>query len=332
VLEPWGDPSGGYDAFEVVSLGGRHIAFYNENNPRGTYFVHPNALGSDSNWTDWGGNLLSEQIYAPWGQELVSGGQTPRFAGMSHRDQTGFDVTPARDYSSTMGRWLTPDPAGKGAVRLDDPQTWNMYAYVRNSPTTLTDPSGLCDRPSGLKPGQVGICVASFIEKSFFWLVGRGDRRGPEAQAGTSRIETRLIVDPNKHSVTKTNETINRSGILIKDVGPRGVGGSSVSQPTTDKQGNTQFQVSQDAHSSYALGGLIFGSIDNHLNLKVTPNGEVGIDPGSSARDFPSLEVFRYTVDEEGNVTTSRILFKEESGNVSDLKGPEKPIAPEDPR
>ncbi len=41
------------------------------------------------------------------------------------------------------GRWYTPDPAGKGAVHLDDPQTWNMYTYVQNNPTTLTDPSGL---------------------------------------------------------------------------------------------------------------------------------------------------------------------------------------------
>ena len=41
-----------------------------------------------------------------------------------------------------IGRWLTADPSGKGAAKLDDPQTWNLYAYVRNDPMTLTDPSG----------------------------------------------------------------------------------------------------------------------------------------------------------------------------------------------
>jgi hypothetical protein len=46
-------------------------------------------------------------------------------------------------YSPNFGRWLSPDPIGKAAVKLDDPQTWNMYAYVRNNPTTLTDPTGL---------------------------------------------------------------------------------------------------------------------------------------------------------------------------------------------
>ena len=104
--------------------------------------MHPNALGSDSNTTDYGGNSNGEQIYAPFGQELVSGGQGIRFAGMSHRDQTGFDITPNRDYSSTMGRWLTPDPVGLKAAHLADPQTWNRYSYARNNPLEYVDSNG----------------------------------------------------------------------------------------------------------------------------------------------------------------------------------------------
>jgi len=124
----------------VYNSGGRHIALYNENNPRGTFYMHPNALGSDSNWTDSHGNTTGEEIYDPWGHKLVSGGYVDRFAGMSHRDQTGFDVTPNRDYSSMVDRWMTPDPAGG---HTEDPQTLNKYAYVRNNPLTLTDPTGL---------------------------------------------------------------------------------------------------------------------------------------------------------------------------------------------
>jgi uncharacterized protein RhaS with RHS repeats len=51
-----------------------------------------------------------------------------------------------------MGRFMTPDPLGG---HLEDPQTLNKYAYVRNNPTTLTDPTGLdiwltgCGKDSG---------------------------------------------------------------------------------------------------------------------------------------------------------------------------------------
>jgi hypothetical protein len=42
-----------------------------------------------------------------------------------------------------QGRWPSPDPLGPGAFDLADPQSLDRYAYVRNSPTSSTDPSGL---------------------------------------------------------------------------------------------------------------------------------------------------------------------------------------------
>jgi len=280
-----------------------------------------------------------ESDYSPFGTEYVitgAGVNHYKFTSKERDSESGLDNYGARYYGSALGRFVTPDwspkPVPVPFVDLHDSQTLNQYAYVRNNPLSKDDPDGHCGTPSGLGPGQVGVCVASYISSNTVGVIGRGDGRGPNGQGGTSRIETRLVVDPSKHTATKTDETINRSGIIVKDVGPKGVGGSNVSSTQTDKQGNTYFQVSQDAHSSYSMGGAVLGSIDNHLNLAVTPDGKVGIDPGSSAKDFPSLEVYRYSMDDKGNVTTTQVFTKQESGHVSDLKQPEKPIKPQEPK
>jgi hypothetical protein len=39
---------------------------------------------------------------------------------------------------------MSADPMGLGSADPTDPQTMNAYAYVRNSPTSLVDPLGLC--------------------------------------------------------------------------------------------------------------------------------------------------------------------------------------------
>lgn len=84
------------------------------------------------------------------------------------------------------------------------------------------------------------------------------------------------------------------------------------------------FQISQHGDSAMNVGGL-FGTIDNHLNMVVTPDNKVGITPSSTAKDYPSLEVFRYTVDAKGNVTTTQVSVKHET-KPADLKKKEQPI------
>ena len=65
-----------------------------------------------------------------------------KFTGKERDAETGNDYFGARYYASNMGRMMTPDPVGG---TLGDPQSLNKYAYVRNSPLILTDPTGLDD-------------------------------------------------------------------------------------------------------------------------------------------------------------------------------------------
>jgi RHS repeat-associated protein len=75
-------------------------------------------------------------------------------SGTLFRRETGNDHTLYRQYAWNYRRWLSPDPGGVKVVNLQDPQTWNLYAYVRDNPTNLTDLSGLAGREVG-QPGCI---------------------------------------------------------------------------------------------------------------------------------------------------------------------------------
>jgi RHS repeat-associated protein len=141
-----------------VDLGGRPLAEYTGSV---TYFPHPDRLGTVGAASDYTGTVVQDAIYYPFGSLATHAGiiATQQFASM--REPTlswagagyGYYITPNRLYDDGLtGRWVTPDPGGLKVVELDDPQTWNMYAYVRNNPTTLTDPTGLAP-PEGCTSG-----------------------------------------------------------------------------------------------------------------------------------------------------------------------------------
>jgi RHS repeat-associated protein len=69
-----------------------------------------------------------------------------RYTGKERDTESGNDYFGARYYASSMGRWLSPDWSGAQVpvpyANLSDPQSLNLYAYVRNNPLFLTDPDG----------------------------------------------------------------------------------------------------------------------------------------------------------------------------------------------
>jgi RHS repeat-associated protein len=91
---------------------------------------------------------------APYGESYDSAGSSSsdlNFTGQFQDTIIGLYDFQHREFDPVQGRWISPDPAGLQAADSSDPQTWNRYAYVRNSPLNLTDPSGL--EPPNWHPG-----------------------------------------------------------------------------------------------------------------------------------------------------------------------------------
>jgi RHS repeat-associated protein len=69
-----------------------------------------------------------------------------KFTGKERDAETNLDYFGARYYSSTLGRWVSADwsaiPAPVPYADFADPQSLNLYTYVRNLPTTKVDPEG----------------------------------------------------------------------------------------------------------------------------------------------------------------------------------------------
>ena len=125
-----------------VYAGGHPMATYDSS---GLHFHLTDWLGTRRAQTNYIGALEMTCTSLPYGDNLSCSGPARdatehHFTGKERDAESGLDNFPARYFTSNMGRWMTPDIMGG---HVADPQTLNKYAYARNNPVSLTDPTGL---------------------------------------------------------------------------------------------------------------------------------------------------------------------------------------------
>ena len=108
------------------------------------FYRHSDWVGSARFASTPGSTMYFDGAYGPFGEPYAESGTTDlSFTGMNQDTVANLYDFPAREYNDIHGRWPSPDPSGLAAVQINDPQSWNRYAFVQNSPLAFTDPTGL---------------------------------------------------------------------------------------------------------------------------------------------------------------------------------------------
>jgi RHS repeat-associated protein len=125
-----------------VPLAGGSMAVYNSSGL--AYYRHSDWLGSSRFASTPARALYFDGAYGPFGESYAQSGTADlSFTGMNQDTVSNLLDFPAREYNSIHGRWPSPDPGGVSSVQIEDPQTINRYGYARNSPLSVTDPTGM---------------------------------------------------------------------------------------------------------------------------------------------------------------------------------------------
>ena len=116
---------------------------------------------------------IKRHDYLPFGEELfaqvgsrstglgyaTADGLRQKFTGKERDVETGLDYFLARYYSSTQGRFTSPDSVGGSRL---DPQSLNLYSYVQNNPIRDVDPTGhysINPQPDPFNPFDPQLCM-----------------------------------------------------------------------------------------------------------------------------------------------------------------------------
>jgi RHS repeat-associated protein len=138
----------------VYTAFGQLAAEYGAGPAEGRKYLYADALGSTRLESCAGcAQTVKRFDYLPFGEEMstssrtaglgygLSGSERVKFTGKERDVETGLDYFGLRYMSSAQGRFTSPD-APFADQNVGDPQSWNLYGYVRNNPLRHVDDNG----------------------------------------------------------------------------------------------------------------------------------------------------------------------------------------------
>jgi RHS repeat-associated protein len=178
--------SQGFTTAYVYDTSGNVIAEYGgaPASSTGTTYVTVDQLGSTRVVSDGTGHRVSCSDYFPFGEEMLTDvpsqirsdagcygavtGFPDKFTGKERDGESGLDYFGARYFAGAQGRFTSLDPAFE-SENVENPQSWDRYAYVYNRSLTLTDPDGRCPQclpalGAGLVGGTISAGTAAFYD------------------------------------------------------------------------------------------------------------------------------------------------------------------------
>jgi len=148
-------------------------------------YYHSDHLGSSNVITNDLGEQVSLCEYTPYGKIAKETGSfsTPyKFTG-KELDSTGLYFYGARYYDPELGRFIQADTL---VVHPNDPQDLNRYAYCRNNPLNLVDPTGhgwfskfFKKVGKAFKKAWRGIVAVAAVVAAYFVVVATGGTASP---------------------------------------------------------------------------------------------------------------------------------------------------------
>lgn len=163
--------------------------------------------------------------YLPFGEELYAGvggrttnqgysqfdGNRKKWATYERDDETGLDYAQTRYYSNVQGRFSSPDKPFAGQYRAN-PQSWNMYQYVLNSPLVFVDPMGLSHKN---KRGELVGDYDGEEQDGLVWNKKKKSWGDPvPVQGGTTTDHTPPVRRTTYFEVVIWNQSANLHGLF----------------------------------------------------------------------------------------------------------------------